>query len=222
MNFTSKLPALGAIFAVAAIVGLAQLAAPPASADTAEPDAQAQFLKDLDIRQAPMTEILPPVVSKPSTASTQSAQSAQYAVMAAVDRPDARYRDGDSLELTIQVTEDSYVWVFDTGTSGQVVQVFPNRFESDNFVRAGTALTIPREGKDYRFVVSRPAGTDLLTVIASKDNAPLSQALVDQQTQAGPFLALQGNATSVAKDLSITLKESHPNWVGHQMKFYIE
>ena len=219
MIFTSKLPALGAIVAVAAFVGLAQLAAPPASADTAEPDAQAQFLKDLDIRQAPMTEILPPVVSKPSTAS---AQSAQYAVMAAVDRPDARYRDGDSLELTIQVTEDSYVWVFDTGTSGQVAQVFPNRFESDNFARAGTALTIPRQGKDYRFVVSRPAGADLLTVIASKDNAPLSQALIDQQTQAGPFLALQGNASSVAKDLSITLKESHPNWVGHQMKFYIE
>ena len=169
MIFTSKLPALGAILAVAAFVGLAQLPAPPASADTAEPDAQAQFLKDLDIRQAPMTEILPPLVSKPSTAS---AQSAQYAVMAAVDRPDARYRDGDSLELTIQVTEDSYVWVFDTGTSGQVVQVFPNRFESDNFVRAGTALTIPRQGKDYRFVVSRPAGADLLTVIASKDNAP--------------------------------------------------
>ena len=219
MIFTSKLPALGAIVAVAAFVGIAQLAAPPANADMAEPDAQAQFLKDLDIRQAPMTEILPPVVSKPSTAS---AQSAQYAVMAAVDRPDARYRDGDSLELTIQVTEDSYVWVFDTGTSGQVVQVFPNRFESDNFVRAGTALTIPRQGKDYRFVVSRPAGADLLTVIASKDNAPLSQALIDQQTQAGPFLALQGNASSVAKDLSITLKESHPNWVGHQMKFYIE
>lgn len=219
MIFTSKLPALGAVVAVAAFVGLAQLAAPPANADTAEPDAQAQFLKDLDIRQAPMTEILPPVVSKPSAAS---AQSAQYAVMAAVDRPDARYRDGDSLELTIQVTEDSYVWVFDTGTSGQVVQVFPNRFESDNFVRAGTALTIPRQGKDYRFVVSRPAGADLLTVIASKDNAPLSQALIDQQTQAGPFLALQGNASSVAKDLSITLKESHPNWVGHQMKFYIE
>ena len=124
--------------------------------------------------------------------------------------------------ITVEVSEDAYVWVFDTGTSGKVHQVYPNRYESDNFVLADNPVAIPRQGADYQFVVSHPKGAELLTVIASKDSAPLAQDLIDQETQAGPFLALRGDAASVAKDLSISLKKAHSHWVGQHQVIHIE
>ena len=175
-------------------------------------------MKDLDIRQVPMAdleiEIKPGNV--PNTAGTG------LMIKTAVDSPDARYRHGDTLTLTVDVTEDAYVWVFDTGTSGKVHQIFPNRYESDNFVRAGKAISIPPAESEYQLLVSHPKGVELLTVIASKDNIPMTRELVDENTEAGPFLALRGDAVSVAKDLKITLKEKPASRVVHNQVVYVE
>ena len=212
MNIPTRLPVSGTVFVAAALLTVSQLAAPLASADTGQP----AYLKDLDVRQVPMAKL------EPTPASAASSASTGLSVMTTVDRPDARYRHGDSLELTVDVTEDAYVWVFDTGTSGKVHQIFPNRHETDNFVRAGKPVAIPRDGANYQFLVSHPQGAELLTVIASKDSTPLAQDLIDKETKTGPFLALRGDAVSVAKDLSISLKKAHPSWVGHHKVIHIE
>jgi hypothetical protein len=216
MTGSFRLSTFSALLAAAAVVALAQFASSPASADTTEEIVEASYLKDLDIRQVPMAELTLTPLSKPSSSSSA------LAVKTAVDRPDARYGHGDRLVLTVEVTEDAYVWVFDTGTSGKVHLVFPNKYVSDNFVRAGSPIAIPSQEADYELLVSHPAGVELLTVIASKDGTPLALDLIDQETQAGPFLALRGDAVTVAKDLSISLKKAHPSWVGHQQLIYIE
>ena len=216
MTGSFRLSTFSALLAAAAVVALAQFASSPASADTTEEIVEASYLKDLDIRQVPMAELTPAPLSKPNSSDSG------LAVNSAVDRPDARYGHGDNLVLTVEVTEDAYVWVFDTGTSGKVHQIYPNKYVSDNFVRAGSPIAIPPHEADYELLVSHPAGVELLTVIASKVSTPLTQDLIDQETQAGPFLALRGDAVTVAKDLSISLKKSHASWVGHQQVVYIE
>lgn len=216
MNALSRIPATGSTFSAPALAALALLAAPLASADVTKPADEPSILKDLDIRQVPMAKIQPVPATAPSSAGSE------LSVMASVDRPDARYRHGDSLSLTVSVSEDAWIWVFDTGTSGKVHQIFPNRYETENFVRAGSPVTIPNEGADYHFLVSRPKGAELLTVIASRNDGPLAQDLIDQEMQAGAFLALRGDAVSVAKDLSISLKKDHPGWVGHHQVVHIE
>lgn len=218
MASSFRLSGFSALLAATAVLVLAQLAHSPASADTTEENVEATYLKDLDIRQVPMSDI----IELPTSGNTQSSSGPELAVKTAVDRPDARYGHGDRLVLTVEVTEDAYVWVFDTGTSGKVHLVFPNKYVSDNFVRAGSPIAIPSQEADYELLVSHPAGVELLTVIASKDGTPLALDLIDQETQAGPFLALRGDAVTVAKDLSISLKKAHPSWVGHQQLIYIE
>ena len=210
MDASYRRTARGGVPVAAALVALSQLAASAASAT------ESSLLKDLDIRQVPIAKI------ERMTDGATDGVGGGLMVRTAVDRPDGRYRHGESLSLTVDVTEDAYVWVFDTGTSGKVHQIFPNRFESDNYVRAGTSLAIPREGAEYRLLVSHPKGAELLTVIASKDSTPLTRDLIDETTQAGPFLALRGDAGSVTKDLSITLKDKHPNWVSHHRVVLIE
>lgn len=210
MNISSRISPWGTGLSAAMLVMLSQLAAPLANAE--EPS----YMKDLDIRQVPMAKLEAAPVSAQTTAGTG------LMVKTAVDRPDARYRHGDTLTLTVDVTEDAYIWVFDTGTSGKVHQIFPNRYESDNFVRAGKAVSIPPAGSEYQLLVSHPKGAELLTVIASKDNIPMTRDLVDQNSEAGAVFALLGDAVSVAKDLKITLKEKPASRVVHNQVVYVE
>ena len=216
MASSSRLFALGTAIAVAALVALSQFAIPIASATEAQENVEPEYLKDLSISQVPIVRDLPTTSNRPQ-ASDQG-----LAVMSAVDRSDAQYSHGESLVLTVEVTEDAYVWVLDTGTSGKVHQIFPNRYENDNFVRAGNPVAIPSAGADYQLLVSHPKGAELLTVIASKDSTPLTAGLIEEETDAGAFLALRGSAASIAKDLSISLKEKESDWVTQHQVVYIQ
>ena len=138
-----------------------------------------------------------------------------------LDRADRSYRPGESVALAVETNQDTYIWVFDTGTSGRVYQLFPNRHAKDHFVRAGQPVTLPAAGARYQFVASEPTDAKLLTVIASSDNKPLTRNLIDRETRAGLFLALQGSAASLSKDLNIAMKRDHPKSVAHHQVFRI-
>lgn len=160
-------------------------------------------VKDLDIRQAPMARI---EAAQTGGAGAASGAVGKLSVSANLDRADSVYKHGEKLVLTVSTTEDAYLWVFDTGTSGKVHQIFPNRYEKNNFVRGGVPVSIPGADSKYDFAVSHPKGAELITVIASKDDTPLTRDMLERETAAGPFLALRGTASSVAKDLSVTLR----------------
>ena len=168
------------------------------------------MVKDLHISQRAMLEIKP-----------EPAARTALAVNATLDKPDAVYKKGDSVVLKVQTTEDAYIWVLDTGTSGKVHQIFPNRYAKNNLIKAGEPVTIPGDGARYQLAVDHPRGAELLTVVASRENIPLTRALVDDAVSPGPFRALRGNATSVAKDLSIALKKQTAPWARDQVIFHI-
>ena len=215
MKTLHRSPAVRGVLVAAALAGLSQLTGPPPvqAKDTIEPS----WLKDLDIRQLPMAEI----AVAPTNVQTVNSSDGM-AIRTSLDRRDGKYRHGDTLKLTVDTNKDAYIWVLDTGTSGKVHQIFPNRYDDDNFLRAGSPLTIPRPDSTYHFAVNHPRGTELLTVIASRDNFPPTQGLIDHGVDAGAFLALHGTAVSVAKDISISLKKKHSVWSKQDQVLYIE
>ena len=179
-------------------------------------DASAEsYMKDLDIRQMPMAKIQP---VKPSKVSA----SADLSVRASVDRANRKYKHGDNVVLTVKPSADAYIWVFDTGTSGKVHQIFPNRYAKNNLVKANAALRIPGRGAKYMLTASHPKGAELLTVIASKTNASLTADMIPKNNGGSPFVALRGTAQSVAKDLSITLRKKHRVWAKAQQVILID
>ena len=177
-------------------------------------EADESYLKDLDIRQTPMHDVLVP----PAPASVGNG----LAVDAEVDRSSRVYTHGDHVVLSVTTTEDSYIWVFDTGTSGKVHQLFPNRYDQDNFLNAGSTLSIPPADAEYVLSASHPQGAELITVVATKENTPLTPDLVDWDSDIGPFLALRGTADSVAKDLAITLRDQNAPWAKDKVVIVIE
>ena len=210
MNSKMQSHALRVVMAVVAMMVLMQ------SVGTVSAEDDEAYFKDLHIRQMDMvTGITPP------PPPDRRHEAGSLAVSARVDRSDRIYKHGENLVLTVETTEDAYIWVFDTGTSGKVHQIFPNQHDESNFLAARVPLEIPRADSKYQLAVSRPTGAELITVIASKDKTSLTDKLIDE-SGGGTFLALRGTAPSVAKDLSITLRKNHSTWVKDEVVVRIE
>jgi hypothetical protein len=128
-------------------------------------------------------------------------------VSVGVDRPDGVYNIGDKVVLSVSVDRDAYVTVFNTGTSGKVHVIFPNEYQQDNHVLAGSPVLIPSDDADFDFIASGPPGTELITVVASTNPDSLVQP--GDTMAAGPFQAYTQTAQVVAKDLQITLEAQH-------------
>ena len=204
-------------FAAVSLVGVIHLAGTAVAEDSAT-----SYLKDILIRQKPMADL---IVHKATVESGTAPQKSKLEVVASLDRRDATYQQGDELTLNVKANEDCYVWVFDTGTSGAVVQIYPNKHDQKNFLAAGKTLSIPGKGAKYRLQVAPPSGVELITVVASKENLPLTEKLVDKFVPGTPFAALRGNAETVSKDLIVTMRrqgEPGDKWATGQVAFRVK
>lgn len=170
--------------------------------------AQELTTKDLTPVQRPVADVMPP---PPPPSSRPDYRPSGIQVTAWVDHPDNTYAFGENVVLSVKTNRDAYLTIVDVGTSDRVHVIFPNRFQTDNRIRAGQTIQVPDPRADFDFQVQGPAGTELIKVIASLDPAPLFRA--GDTESAGPFKALKAGAPAVAKDLQVVLREPrHREW----------
>jgi len=73
---------------------------------------------------------------------------------------------GDNINIFFNVNKDCFIYVFNIDTDGVTRMIFPNYYDNDNFVRAGS-YSIP--GGNYHFEVTGPAGREYLRAIAVRE-----------------------------------------------------
>lgn len=146
--------------------------------------------KDLQVETSPMAHL--PVGEGAARLSVST------------NRPDAVYKLGDAVEINLQVSKDSYITVFDSGSSGKVHMIFPNKYQKVNFVKAGGTVTIPGKKAGFDFIAAGPPGKDYITVIASSEPHDFTANSV--MTSAGPFKSLDKDAEALAKDLQVEMQ----------------
>ena len=71
----------------------------------------------------------------------------------------------DALEFTVQSVRDGFVQVLVLGPDGSALLMFPNAQASDNRIRAGTKLTLPKAS--WKLDTTEPTGTEHFLVIVS-------------------------------------------------------
>ena len=155
--------------------------------------AQEPVLRDLTVEQTTAAQIVAP---HPGALST--------AILA--DRADATYAIGETIRMTLNASQDSYVTVLDIGPTGKVTQLFPNAYQTDNKLRAGQPVEIAGPNTGARITVGQPTGAELIKVITS--NKPSAVVPEDQLQGAGPFRILDGGVKTLARDLSVA-SDSH-------------
>src|SRR5262249_30154437 len=60
-----------------------------------------------------------------------------------VDNPGLTYVIGQPLRIMVRPKHDAYITVVDVGSSGRVAVLYPNHFQRDARVRAGSTVMIP-------------------------------------------------------------------------------
>lgn len=78
------------------------------------------------------------------------------------------YQVGEDVKISVRPDESSWVYVFDVRSTGEVTQIFPNGYESSNYVNAGETLTFPPTRGRYVLTIEPPMGLSKVIAIASK------------------------------------------------------
>lgn len=73
----------------------------------------------------------------------------------------------DLLEVTVKVKQDCYLQLYHKGVDGSITQIFPNKAQANNFVRAGVPVAIPGPQAGFQFRVHEPWGDEVILAVAT-------------------------------------------------------
>ena len=165
-----------------------------AAVDTAEQSAS----RTLTVEQTAIKNASPPATSKRNSGDP-------LGVVAWVDRPDATYARGEHVRIFVETTRDAYVTVLNVDPSGETFVLFPNEYQSNNFVRAGRAIEVPDPSSRSQVVVTGALGNELIKVIASTKSAPLFDGV--ELRNAGPFQMVRAEPRGMARSLVVAMNQ---------------
>ena len=143
-----------------------------------------------------------------SLADTRTQGDEALRVVAWVDRADYTYATGEPVRIYVETNRDAYVTVLNVDPAGRTTQLFPNPYQSDNFVRANRAMEVPDPASRSRIVVTGNVGDELLKVVAS--TTPVSLFEAQQLSGAGPFRVVRTQAQQTARSLSVVMDGQQP------------
>lgn len=133
------------------------------------------------------------------------------------------YRVGEPIALTLWVSEDAFVYLFDVAADGTVTQLLPNRFDAagrDPFVPAGRTVRFPPAGARYDFTVAGPRGVDEVVAIASR--VPLDTRALVGAVEAGGFASARLAPGGFAERLGIVVRPvPREGWVEDRVRFRV-
>jgi len=125
------------------------------------------------------------------------------------DRPNATYKIGDKIKLSVSLDKDAYVYILNKGTSKATTWLFPNAFHREPFIKAGKTQ-IPASSEQWTIDVKGPAGTDVLYIHAA--SSPLAEkernALLAQWRNGNVFADLNRSDDELLRDIAAVPADS--------------
>ena len=77
------------------------------------------------------------------------------------------YVVGERISISVRSDRDAYVYLYSLQPDGSVTQILPNRFDDENYLRAGETRTYPPRNAGYVFNVEAPTGLSRVVAVAS-------------------------------------------------------
>lgn len=143
--------------------------------------------------------------SAPSSVQPAGTQPAPFDLHLRTER--LVYSLGAKVRVMVTAEQDCRLTLLDVGTSGRVYVLFPNRYQTDNRIRARETVTIPSTTAPVDYQLGGPVGVEALIGICRTDGGPVYTGGYDfQQYVYQPW----GDAKAVAKDLAVVLREPSP------------
>ncbi|MCF4152407.1 DUF4384 domain-containing protein [Dethiosulfovibrio sp. F2B] len=118
------------------------------------------------------------------------------------------YDIGDKMTVFFKAEKDCYLTVLDFTPSGSIYKLFPNKWMTDGFVKAGQEIAIPAKGQKFSLKVGGPAGTDVIKAIATNQETKV----IDEENEEimGPFSSIK-DAKAATRDILLVEEEEEVN-----------
>jgi hypothetical protein len=133
------------------------------------------------------------------------------------------YQIGEAISVGVRVSEAAYVYVFNIKSTGEVVQILPNRYDQDgqnNYLQAGQTKYFPPRGARYAFNIDGPNGLEKVIAVASRSQLDTRQ-LADF-TGTGNFATSNIGQDGFAQTFSIVVTPiPQEDWVTDTALFYV-
>jgi hypothetical protein len=128
------------------------------------------------------------------------------------------YQIGERIQVSVQVNQEAYVYIFSVRSTGEISLILPNAFDQNNLLRAGETRTFPpATGARYSLDVGGPEGQDRVLAVASRQPLSLAQIANIQTGQVN----VQG-ADNLARALSIVVTPlPERDWVSNVAFFMV-
>lgn len=115
------------------------------------------------------------------------------------------YYIGDNLHVYFETSKDCYLTIFDIGTSGNIIILFPNEYSNDNLIKADNEYSFPDENDPFYYQILGPPGEEFLKGICTIEDIQLTREEYINKT--GIFSEVETSYTNMSKDVAVILKE---------------
>lgn len=139
-----------------------------------------------------------------------------------VNDHDNTYNIGENIIFYAKAKRDGYLTIIDVGTSGKVRQLFPNRYQPENYVRRGQTIQIPARNAAFRYTIAGPTGTELVkAIISSSPESIYGNSAKNFNDDIFP--GYNADAETLTKDINVELNQSghHQDWQTYNKVIYI-
>lgn len=115
------------------------------------------------------------------------------------------YSPGEKIVFNFQADRDCNLTLIDIGSSGKVHVIFPNKYQSDNSIKANTQYEIP-SGSNPEFVykILSPAGVDTIKAICTTKSESALSTAVSYDKEDFPLI---GARDEVLRDIAVQLNK---------------
>ena len=131
------------------------------------------------------------------------------------------YMPGEFIVIEVWANEDCYLSLYDISTLGEVTQIFPNRYASDNLIQGGQIYPIPAKNDSFDFEVSGPAGVEKVRGVCTKANVNL----FEEQTRNSqdPFPSISDEPAPFERGLDDGLRNLQSSqWTEAEVSFQVQ
>lgn len=139
-----------------------------------------------------MEQLIAPQNAVASQANLQDVQKrllkapSDFRVNLAVREGKRNFSEGETISYRVTSDTGCHIAIFCHQVDGSSVLLFPNRFKTETWVPAGTAVDVPAAGADnFRLAIQEPWGADVVQVVACTRKTSLHQ-MVSQMASAIP------------------------------------
>lgn len=156
-----------------------------------------------------------------ATAPAELESRDHFSVDVSIDDGQTVHAIGDTLQLSVRVSHDAQVVVFNTNAHDQTTVLFPNASAPENRLIGGQTTQLPGPDATYLLRVGPPEGQNRIRVIATTSEHPMLNPAA-LTLSSGPFPAYSESTDSVTRRIQIVATEHHDvHWAMQDLVFRV-